>query len=212
MKVLKYLGICALALIALFAIGVMLANRDAANRQYDLSIANSGPVPVTLSVSDAEGAWSVGAGESKTITIEKQKDEDRKKDRTFTLTYPDGHKEALQSGIGFYNNLVVLDVTGTSCLVLADYAAQYRNKEEALAEGESDIKFVRIFQGQRIFPFPHKEDGSVYYVATNLGDKLPETVKIPKGAVQPSEHLRLVNVPCPATGDPQALYDFLNKG
>ncbi len=211
MKIIKTLLIGAGVVVGLIIVGMILASRDAGNRQWYLSVVNSSPAPVTLSVSLAEGAWTVGAGEAKTLTIGKQKDEDQKKLRTLTLTYSDGRTESLETGIGFYENVVVLDVTGDNCLVLADYSAQYRSKEAALPEGEPDIKLIRVFQGQRLFPVPMREGGAGgYAIRTNLGEKLPESVKISQGADQAQEYLRLVTIPCATTQDPAAFYDYLN--
>lgn len=176
-----------------------------------LSIVNGGPAPVEVSVSSAKGAWTIAPGGAKTVKIDGQKDSDSNKERTFTLK--SGDKVETLTAPVHHPDIKILDITGTSCIVAADYGAQYRPKEIKLPEGEPSIRVIQTLKGQRIHTVsrvPSRKSKEGAFVDLNIGDPLPETLKLPQGYSEIPEYVRLTNVPCDVTSNAGALYKYLN--
>lgn len=177
-----------------------------------LSVINNGAAPVEVGVSLAKGAWTVAPGESKTVKIDGQQDADHGKERTFTLT-TGGKTETLTAKVK-HPDVMVLDVTGTGCVVAADYGPQYRGKEVPLPSGEGDLRVLKVFQGERLYAvgkFTTKKSPDGTFITTNIGEKLPEQIKRSAGSTDIPEHLRLVLVPCNSVHQAEALYTYLNE-
>ncbi|EKD41901.1 MAG: hypothetical protein ACD_73C00448G0001 [uncultured bacterium] len=195
-------------LIVLFAIAITIGYFSGNDRYYYLSVVNSTNEPASVSVSLSEQKIELNAGESKTVKIEKQKDKDVKAPRKFEVKYG-ANSETLESPVEYAGDMV-LDITGDSCLVAADYGRQYRG-ELPLAEGETDIIIKQVFQGKKIFAvpgFPVEERKMTMYVDVMPGDKLPENVKSDPG-VMPVQ-IRLMALPCDLLDDSEGLYNYLN--
>ncbi|MBI4366777.1 MAG: hypothetical protein HY543_08170 [Deltaproteobacteria bacterium] len=175
------------------------------------SVVNSGTIPTEVNVSGAKGPWTIAPGEAKTIKIDGQPDSDHGKERTFTIA-TGGKTETLKVNVN-HPDIMLLDITGTSCVVAADYGPQYRPKEMPLPDGASDIAFIKSFQGQRLYTIgrlPSKRSAEGSFVMTNLGEKLPDSIKLSKGSTDMPEHIRLVQVPCDLIQDNRTLYTYLN--
>lgn len=204
-----------LILATIFFITALFASCDfgTTSRYYQLGVVNSGATPVELKVSLADGSWTIGPGEAKTIKIEHQKDSEVKTERVFTLT-SNGETKTVKGNLRNYSGYVVLDVTGTSCLVAADYGPQYRDKDTKLPEGTSDIKLLKKFKGSQFF-IPETWDAEKatfdFVIQTGLGEKLPERLQRGKTGPTIPTYVRLINVPCEITEDSQALYKYLNN-
>lgn len=177
-----------------------------------LSVVNNGTAPAEVSVSLAKGSWKVGPGEAKTVKVDGQKDSDHGKERT--LTIKSGEKsETLTTKIN-HPNTVVLDVASNSCVVAADYGPQYRPKEIEIPEGETDIRVVKTFKGERLYVIgrvPSKKSSEGTFVMTQIGEKLPGKIQLSPGSKELPEHVRLINVPCDLMSDPSAFYNYLNE-
>ncbi len=205
MKFLKY-GL--LALLILFVIAITIGYFSGKNDFYYLSLINSGPDSAQIKVSLSDRVILLKPGESKTVQIENQDDKDVHMPRTFTITSK-GVTDTLTGPVA-YSGFVVLDVTGTSCIVAADYGPQYRGQLPLPAE-QSDIKIVKTFSGQKLFLpsiWDEKTQTHDVHVDLALGDPLPEKVKITSGQIP--VYIRLVGVPCELSDNPEALYNYLN--
>lgn len=210
MKFLKYglvgLIIFIAGVIALFA----KINSDFSNEYYFLDVVNAGTTPATLTISQSDGKWTIGAGESKTIKVEKQKRDDISAERTFSVA--NGQQNQTVKGRVHYSGHTVLDLTGSACIVAADYGPQYRPKDAPFPPGESDIKVLKVYKGSQVFdpaPYDTNQGKSEFYISTPLGDPLPEKIQITPGKVP--QHVRLICVPCGILDNPKELYEYLNK-
>lgn len=202
------LSICG-AIVVLIGIGMFLANRDAANRYYFLSIVNNSNAEANVSVSLTDQIFNVPAHQSQTFKVEGQNDKDSKTERTITIK-ADNINDSIQTAITYSSTLVV-DVTGTSCIVAADYGPQYRGPDVKLPENQSDIVVSKVIRDQRSFKAPtfKAADGDYEVSArTVLGEKLPDKIEARNG-VMPT-HGRLISVPCEILNSDADLYDFLN--
>jgi hypothetical protein len=190
--ILKILGGIVVFFIVALSIGHFSGSKD-----YHLSIVNGSELPATVSVDVIDGAsWSVPADEVLTVTLN---DSFEEKTATFTVAIA-GVSSQTQGPFEDWGT-TVLDVTGTSCVVAADYGRQYRPKDKEIPTGESDIQVKTIYRGKQAFRVTE-------YIETHLGGALPETVKASHGSMP--KHHRLIRVPCELTGDARALYQFLN--
>lgn len=188
-------------LAALFGVAIIIGALSGSRGYYYLAIMNTESSPATVQVTMAEGSWQLQPGEKQTVKIKKQDLDETKTERTFTITAGEV-KQTIVSTVPYAGTLF-LDVAGQGCAAAVDYGRQYRDPNQELPEGQSDIVLKEVFQG-----------GNLYFVestiATELGSPLPEKVEVSPGTIP--THIRLLEVPCAllAETEGESLYKFLN--
>lgn len=178
---------------------------------YFVDVINSSKAPADVTVSGAEGSFSVAAGDARTFRVEKQEAAARDTPREFAIK-TEGKVSTFKSVVP-YDNHIVVDVTGTTCVVAADYGLQYRPKGVKLPEGTRTIKILKTYEKHPpvFVPGTPERPGAqaAFKVDVGVSETLPEKLKLPGGAVRPV--VRLVVVPGDVVKNAAALYEMLGK-
>lgn len=207
----KKIGITLVGLFVLF-LGITSLIPD--NENYHLSIVNSFDAAAEVTVAPSGETWTVPAGGAVTVVVGKESD--RKNSPTQTFTVKSGGSESTIEGSVSAWGQFILDLTGDSCLIAADYGRLYRPDDKALPEGESDIVIIDMARSsQQFFAQPKfsydglpYEDKTLSSYKVDLGEALPDRIESSYSSDFPVL-TRLINVPCDQTADGYALYQYL---
>ncbi|MBI4238740.1 MAG: hypothetical protein HY696_10070 [Deltaproteobacteria bacterium] len=200
-----------LGLVGFFVVAIGIGYFLGESRYFYVSIVNSGAGPVEVKAAAKSETWTVAAGEAKTVKIDGQSD--KQKEQSFTVT-ANGKSETVSGSVVYgasYGVHYLLDVTGRSCFIAADFGALYQVKGQDAAEEEAGIKLVETItnDGKKFFEVPTLKDSKeeIVGIAQYPGEKLPERIDVSRG-VKP-KHVRLVHVPCEMLKDGEQLSAYL---
>lgn len=190
------------AFCGLFVLFILWALWFDSSRMYWLSIANAGKDPATVKVSNYSTPISVPAGQDLTVEITGQSSDKLKdEEQTFTIERA-GKSETLKLKVEREKTHVLLDLAGNSCFVFADVGGLYAG--DKLPKGQAPVKILKTYSGQRLFiPTRFSEEFKAehgIYPDCNLGEKLPEKIKVSKGSKNVPSLERLIRVPCDLQG------------
>lgn len=197
----KVLGVVLIFIAIALAIGHFSGKGD----KWQLCVVNGGGSAAALSITGTQQQWTFQPSEVKTLEF----DGVDKKTESFTLQR-EGQEEIFEVKT---QGSTVLDVTGQSCFVVADYGTQYLSKEEVEKAGMDSIKVITTISGKRLFhefdvnDLPGQENA--WFVDTYPGQSLPEQIKIQAGSTP--KHIRMATVPCDLTSDKAQLFGYLNS-
>ena len=118
---------------------------------YYLDIVNTGKTRAEIQVSLCNDTLVVESEMSKVFKVEKQDPAQKDILREFTIK-SGGKIQTLKANVA-YSDHTVLDVTGDSCIVVADYGLQYRADTLKLPPGTKTIKILKVYQKhEQVFP------------------------------------------------------------
>ena len=178
---------------------------------YYLDIVNTGKTRAEVHVSLCSESLVVDSETSKMFKIEKQDPTQKETVREFTIKV--GPKVQTVKANVAYNDHTIVDVTGDSCIVVADYGLQYRADSLKLPEGTKTIKILKVYQKhEQIFPavpFDRQSGKNEFQIDLGVGEPLPEKRK-GKGR-QYIKTVRMLVVPSEVVGNEKALYEYVGK-
>lgn len=208
----KWLLFTLFVLAVLFASALMIARMNGTRVDYYFfDVLNTTADEVTVSVSLSDLQCVIPPHRARTYMVDHQPSSASDDFRDFTMRRG-GVTTTLRSRVD-YGRHIVLDVSGTDCIVAADYGPQYRPREMKLPPHTSDILVKRIFHHQQLFlpaPYDAVHGTADFQVTVGLGERLPGAIKVtPRASHDLPEVVRLIGVPCRIVDKTQALYVYL---
>lgn len=177
---------------------------------YYLDIVNTGKTRAEVQVTMCNETLVVESESSKVFKVEKQEPAQKDILREFTIK-TGGKIQTVKANVA-YNEHTIVDVTGDSCIVVADYGLQYRQDSLKLPEGTKTIKILKVYdKHDQVFPaapFDRQSGKNEFQIDLGLGEPLPEKRK---GKGQYVKTVRMLVVPRAVVGNDKALYDWVGK-